>query len=141
MAQAAQRVFITGSGVITPIGNDTRTFWNNLIAGVSGAGPITRFDTSNFDTKFACEVKDFSFDGVIDRKDARRMDRFVQYAVVASHQALANANVDLESVDHKRIGVIIGSGIGGMETFEAQHQVLLERGPSRVSPLFIPMMI
>jgi len=141
MSDRELRVFVTGTGVISPLGNDTTVFWNNLIAGKSGAGPITRFDASKFATRFACEVKDFTPEGIIDRKDAKRMDRFVQFAVAASAEAIKNASLDLDSVNRDRVGVIIGSGIGGMETFEAQHAVLRERGPDRVSPLFIPMMI
>ncbi|MEK7330567.1 MAG: beta-ketoacyl-ACP synthase II, partial [Candidatus Eisenbacteria bacterium] len=135
------RVFVTGTGVVSPLGNSTEVFWENLIAGTSGAGPITRFDTSGYTTHFACEVKDFSFEGILDRKDAKRMDRFVQYAVVATHEALKNSGLDLESTDRTRVGVIIGSGIGGMETFEEQHANLIHKGPGRVSPFFIPMMI
>ena len=135
------RVFVTGSGVISPLGNDTEEFWKNLVAGVSGAGPITRFDASNYETRFACEVKNFSTEGVMDRKEAKRMDRFVQFAVMAAAEAVRTSGLDLEKVSRDRIGVIIGSGIGGLETFESQHSVLLERGPSRVSPFFIPMMI
>jgi 3-oxoacyl-[acyl-carrier-protein] synthase II len=135
------RVFVTGAGIISPLGNDVETFWTRLTAGESGAGPITRFDTTDYATRFACEVKDFSFEGVIDRKEAKRMDRFTQYAVVASHEALKNAKLDLEQVDRNRVGVLIGSGIGGMETFEAQHRQMVEKGPGRVSPFFIPMMI
>jgi len=135
------RVFVTGTGVISPLGNDTEVFWDNLIAGRSGAGPITRFEASTFDTRFACEVKDFSFEGVLERKEAKRMDRFVQYAVVAAHEALRTSGLNLESTDRTRVGVIIGSGIGGMETFEEQHTNLVQKGPGRVSPFFIPMMI
>ncbi len=141
MAEDQRRVFVTGAGVITPLGNDTEAFWNHLIAGKSGAGAITRFDAAGFETRFACEVKDFTTEGTIDRKDARRMDRFVQFAVSATAEAIRNARLDLERVDRDRVGVILGSGIGGMETFEAQHQILRERGPGRVSPFFIPMMI
>src|SRR5258705_1855715 len=99
MSHAEPRVVITGTGVVTPIGTGTPDFWKNLIAGTSGAGPITRFDTTGFDTRFACEIRDFSVDGVIDRKDAKRMDRFVQYAVVASHEAIGRAGLDLDAVD------------------------------------------
>jgi len=141
MSSNGHRVFVTGSGVISPLGNDTETFWKKLIAGCSGAGPITRFDTAAYGTHFACEVKDFSLDGITDRKDAKRMDRFVQFAVAASSEALKTSRLDLERENHDRIGVVIGSGIGGMETFESQHTVLLERGPGRISPFFIPMMI
>ena len=136
-----RRVLVTGTGVISPLGNDTETFWANLTAGKSGAGAITRFDTSAYSTRFACEVRDFSSNGILDRKEAKRMDRFVQYAVAATHEALQNSGLDLETVDRARIGVIIGSGIGGMETFEEQHSNLVHKGPGRVSPFFIPMMI
>lgn len=135
------RVFVTAGGVVSPLGNDTEEFWKNLVAGKSGAGPITRFDASGYGTRFACEVKNFTTEGVIDRKDAKRMDRFVQFAVVASHEALKNSGLDLERTDRDRVGVIIGSGIGGMETFETQHTILMEKGHGRVSPFFIPMMI
>ena len=141
MSADRTRVFVTGAGVCSPIGNDLETFWSNLVAGVSGAGPITRFDASTYETRFACEVKDFSIEGVLDRKEAKRMDRFVQFAVVASHSALKHAALDLETTDRDRVGVIIGSGIGGMETFETQHTNLLEKGHGRVSPFFIPMII
>lgn len=141
MSDEMKRVFVTGAGVVSPIGNDLETFWTRLTAGESGAGPITRFDTSAYPTHFACEVKDFTPDPVIDRKDAKRMDRFVQYAVVATHEALKHARLDPAQADPERAGVIIGSGIGGMETFETQHRTLLEKGPGRVSPFFIPMMI
>src|SRR5437867_1932189 len=141
MLKNGNRVLVTGSGVISPIGNDTELFWKNLTAGVSGAAPITRFDATGLETHFACEVKGFSSEGIIDRKDAKRMDRFVQYAVVASREAIQNAALDLDATDRDRAGVILGSGIGGMETFETQHSVLTERGPDRVSPFFIPMMI
>lgn len=134
-------MLVTGTGVVSPLGNGTDVFWKNLIAGVSGAGPITRFDTANYSTRFACEVKGFSTEGVIDRKDAKRMDRFVQFAVVAAHEAIRGAGLDLETLDRRRIGVIVGSGIGGMETFEEQHSQLVHKGPGRVSPFFIPMMI
>lgn len=141
MGTNGPRIVVTGAGVVSPVGNSVEACWNNLVAGVSGAGPITRFDVTNFETKFACEVKDFSFEGVLDRKEAKRMDRFVQFAVVASAEALRNAGIDLERTDRERVGVLIGSGIGGMETFENQHTALMEKGPGRVSPFFIPMMI
>ncbi len=141
MSQQGPRVFVTGAGVISPLGNRLEEFWTRLIAGESGAGTITRFDASAFDTRFACEVKDFSLDGVLDRKEAKRMDRFVQFAIMASHEAVHNAALDAAALDLDRAGVLIGSGIGGMETFEAQHRALIEKGPGRVSPFFIPMMI
>ncbi|MGH7742053.1 MAG: beta-ketoacyl synthase N-terminal-like domain-containing protein, partial [Candidatus Eiseniibacteriota bacterium] len=141
MTQQGPRVFVTGMGVVSPLGIGTEVFWKRLIAGESGAGPITRFDTAQYGTRFACEVKEFSTEGVVDRKDAKRMDRFVQFAVVAAAETLKNSGLDLDTSSRDRVGVLIGSGIGGMETFETQHAVLLERGPSRVSPFFIPMMI
>jgi 3-oxoacyl-[acyl-carrier-protein] synthase II len=141
MAENGRRVLVTGVGAVSPLGRDTETLWTNLLAGVSGAGPITRFDASDLDTRFACEVKGFTTEGVLDRKDSKRMDRFVQFAAVATHEAMTRARLDPDALDRDRIGVVLGSGIGGMETFEAQHRVLLERGPGRVSPYFIPMMI
>ena len=141
MPDHGHRVLITGAGVISPVGNSTEACWASLIAGKSGAGPITRFDVAAYETRFACEVKDFVTDGIIDRKDAKRMDRFAQFAVVAAHEAMKNAGLDLETENRDRIGVVVGSGIGGMETFESQHTILRERGPGRVSPFFIPMMI
>jgi 3-oxoacyl-[acyl-carrier-protein] synthase II len=141
MSHPERRVFVTGTGVISPIGKSTTEFWTSLLAGTSGAGPITRFDASTYDTRFACEVKDFSLEGITDRKDAKRMDRFVQFAVAASHEAIPSAGLDLDALNRDRIGVVIGSGIGGMETFETQHRALIEKGHGRVSPFFIPMMI
>jgi len=141
MSDNGQRVLVTGAGVISPVGNSTEACWASLIAGTSGAGPITRFDAAAYETRFACEVKDFAPETVMDRKDAKRMDRFAQFAVAAAGEALKNAGLDLEKEDRDRIGVVVGSGIGGMETFESQHSILRERGPGRVSPFFIPMMI
>jgi 3-oxoacyl-[acyl-carrier-protein] synthase II len=141
MGTNGPRIVVTGAGIVSPVGNNVEDCWKNLVAGVSGAGPITRFDVTNFDTKFACEVKDFTFEGVLDRKEAKRMDRFVHYAVVAAHEAVRNAGIDPERIERERVGVVIGSGIGGMETFETQHTALMEKGPGRVSPFFIPMMI
>jgi 3-oxoacyl-[acyl-carrier-protein] synthase II len=141
VSQEHRRVFVTGVGAVSPLGNDAESTWQQLVAGKSGAGPVTRFDASGYDTRFACEVKDFSPEGVLDRKEAKRMDRFVQYAVVATAEAIRSAGLTLETLDRERIGVLIGSGIGGMETFEDQHTTLMNKGPGRVSPYFIPMMI
>jgi 3-oxoacyl-[acyl-carrier-protein] synthase II len=135
------RVWVTGLGIVSPIGSGTQEFWDHLTTGVSGAGPITRFDATDYDTRFACEVKNFTTEGTLDRKETKRMDRFVQFAVVAAYQAVRDAGLDLDNIDRRRAGVIIGSGIGGMETFEDQHQALMDKGPRRVSPFFIPMMI
>jgi 3-oxoacyl-[acyl-carrier-protein] synthase II len=136
-----KRVVITGLGVISPIGNDLETFWTHLVQGKSGVGPITRFDTTDYPVKIAAEVKDFDPLNHIDKKEARRMDRFVQFAVSAAKMALAHADLQIDKVDATRVGVYIGSGIGGLGTLEEQHKVLLQRGPRRISPFFIPMMI
>lgn len=136
-----RRVVVTGLGAITPIGNDVSTFWSNLIAGKSGVGPITRFDAADYTTKIAAEVKDFDPLQFIDKKEIKRTDLFVQYAIAASKMALTDADIQIEKLDADRVGVYVGSGIGGLQTLEDQHKVLLERGPKRVSPFFIPMMI
>ena len=131
---------VTGQGVICPLGNSVEEFWKRLVAGESGIGPVTRFDTAAYDTRFAGEVHDFKPESVMDRKDIRRSDLFVQYAVAATAQALEQSRIQGQ-VDPTRFGVIVGSGIGGISTFEDQHRTLLEKGPNRVSPFFIPMMI
>ncbi|NPV71759.1 MAG: beta-ketoacyl-ACP synthase II [Firmicutes bacterium] len=133
------RVVITGMGAVTPIGSGVDALWTSLIRGVSGIGPVTRFDTSEYETRIAAEVKEFDPTTVIDRKEARRMDRYTQFGVVAAAQAVADAR--LSGFDPERGGVCFGTGIGGMETLEQQFRVLFEKGPSRVSPFFIPMMI
>jgi 3-oxoacyl-(acyl-carrier-protein) synthase len=137
----ARRVVITGQGIVSPLGSEIETFWTRLTAGESGIGPVTRFDTSKFDTRFAGEVREFRAEDYMDRKEIRRADLFVQYAIGATAQAVKQAGVSPETVDVNRYGVIVGSGIGGIATFEDQHRTLLEKGPSRVSPFFIPMMI
>ncbi|MBE3572639.1 MAG: beta-ketoacyl-ACP synthase II [Moorella humiferrea] len=136
-----QRVVITGLGAITPVGTGKDNFWQALVAGKSGIGPITRFDAGEMPVRFAGEVKDFDPGLFFDRKEARRMDRFAQYAVAAARMAVEDAKLDLEREDRDRIGVIFATGIGGMETFEEQTRVLMEKGPNRVSPFFVPMMI
>jgi len=130
-------------GIISPVGNDVSSFWDAITNGRSGAGPITLFDPAEFVTKFACEVKNFSIGDIIDQKEARRFQRFTQFGIAASHQALTDAGLigDTIPVDRDRIGVIIGSGIGGIELFEEQAKIYLERGPKRISPFFVPMMI
>ncbi|SHK87599.1 beta-ketoacyl-ACP synthase II [Desulforamulus aeronauticus] len=137
----SKRVVITGMGVISPLGTGLDKFWNALTNGVSGIARITRFDPSEFSTQIAGEVKDFDFSRYLDKKEARRMDKFSQYGVVAAAMAIEDAALDMEALDKDRTGVIIGSGIGGMETFEEQCKVLVNRGPSRISPFLIPMMI
>ncbi|REJ33437.1 MAG: beta-ketoacyl-[acyl-carrier-protein] synthase II [Bacillota bacterium] len=136
-----RRVVVTGIGVITPVGIGKEAMWDALARGVSGIGPITRFDASDYPTRFAGEVRDFDPAAYMDRKDARRLDRFIQYAWAATQMALTDANLDPTKVDGERMGVLIGSGIGGIETLEQQMRVLAERGPDRVSPFLVPMMI
>ena len=134
-----RRVVVTGMGALAPNGNDVDTFWDALIGGRSGIAPISRFDIANHDIKIAGEVKDFDSNTVLERKEARRNDLFVHYGVYVSIQAVENAALDMSSVDP--VGVIIGSGVGGIGTLEAQHTILMEKGPGRVSPFFVPMMI
>jgi len=136
-----RRVAITGIGVVSPVGNRAEEAWQNLLAGRGGIGRLTRFDPELFDSQVAGEVKNFDPSAVIDRKTVRHTDIFVQYAWVAAHEAVASAGLDGEERDGSRFATIIGSGIGGINTLEKQHQVLMERGPSRVSPFFVPMMI
>lgn len=129
-------------GSVTALGNDLDTLWNNLIQGKSGVSQIEAFDVSEYTTRIASSVKDFNPEDYMDRKDARRMDRFVQFAVAAASRALAHSGLNIaEDTDPERVGVMIGSGIGGLGTWEDQHSILLEKGPKRVSPFFIPMMI
>ncbi|MBR0024984.1 MAG: beta-ketoacyl-ACP synthase II [Muribaculaceae bacterium] len=139
-----KRVVVTGLGAITPLGNDVETTWKNAINGVSGAGPITHFDASLFKTQFACEVKDFNVEEYLDRRDARRMDMYCHYAMASATQALADSKLlDDENVDRNEIGVIYGSGIGGLHTFENEAGYYAkneEKGP-KYNPFFIPMMI
>jgi 3-oxoacyl-[acyl-carrier-protein] synthase II len=132
---------ITGLGAVTPVGNDVPTLWRNLLAGQGGAGPITLFDAAAYKTKFACEVKDFDAVALIGKKDARRMDRFTQLAVVAAQQALQDSALVVNTDNTARIGVYIGSGIGGIGTMEAELRQLIVKGPDRVSPFLVPMML
>lgn len=136
-----RRVVITGLGVISPVGLDKEEFWTNLVDGKSGIGLIDRFDASGFPARIAAQVKDFDVQKYIPRKDARRMDLFVQYACAAARQAVDDSALDLSVADRNRIGVWIGSGIGGIETLEQQHNMLLKKGVAGVNPFFIPMMI
>jgi len=138
-----QRVVVTGMGVVTSLGTDLPTFWSNLLDGKSGVSLIEAFDTTDYTTKIAAEIKDFD-PGLynIDKKEARKMDRFVQFGVAASKLAIEDAGLAIgENADPERVGVIVGSGIGGLGTWEEQHTLLMEKGPRRVSPFFIPMMI
>ena len=137
-----KRVVVTGLGALTPIGNTKNEFWEGLMAGKSGAADITYFDTEKFKTKFACELKNFNATDFFDRKEARKMDRFTQYAMVASDEAIADSKLDLDKLDKLRVGVIWGAGIGGLETF--QNEVLNYAqgdGTPRFNPFFIPKMI
>ncbi len=137
-----RRVVVTGMGTITPVGNDVATTWRSLIEGKSGTAPITKFDASKFPVKFAAEVKGFNPLDYMDRKEAKRADQYTQYAVAAARQAMTNAGlVERNGMDPDRIGVIIGSGIGGLKSFEEQHDVYRERGVGKISPFFIPMFI
>ena len=138
------RVVVTGLGMLSPVGNDVDSSWDALLAGRSGVGPITQFEADErFDVRFAAEVRNFDPGLYMERKEAKRTDRFTQLALGAAEQAMQSSGLKeaLDRVDRKRIGVLIGSGIGGMATFEEQTKVYLERGPSRVSPFFIPMFI
>ena len=137
-----KRVVVTGLGALTPVGNTAEETWKNLVAGASGAGPITRFDASLFKTHFACEVKDFQPNDLLDRKEARRMDRFTQFGVVVANEAIADSGLDFEKENLDRIGVIWGSGIGGIDTFFEQVKGFVDNGLNpRFNPFLIPMMI
>lgn len=138
-----KRVVVTGLGAVTPLGNTPEETWANMVAGKSGAAPITRFDTTNFKTKFACEVKGLNINDYLDRKEARKLDRYTQLAMISAMQGIKDSGLDMETVDRNRIGVIYGVGIGGIQTFEdevvyyGQH---LDEGP-KFNPFFIPKMI
>lgn len=137
-----KRVVVTGLGALTPIGNNKEEYWNSLVNGVSGAAPITYFDAAKFKTRFACELKNFNVTDFINRKDARKMDRFTQYAVVASDEAIVDSKLDLDKINKLRVGVIWGAGIGGLETF--QNEAInfgAGDGSPRFNPFFIPKMI
>lgn len=137
-----KRVVVTGLGALTPIGNTLEEYWNGLINGVSGAAPVTYYDAAKFKTRFACELKNFNVTDFIDRKEARKMDRFTQYALVASDEAIADSKLNLDEINKLRVGVIWGAGIGGLETF--QNEVLdfaAGDGTPRFNPFFIPKMI
>ena len=138
-----KRVVVTGLGAVTPLGNSVPEFWDNLVKGVSGAAPITRFDTTNFKTKFACEVKDFDALKYFDRKEVRKLDLYAQYAIASAKEALEQSGLDLETIDKDEVGVIFAAGIGGIATFEQEigyYYQNLENGP-KFNPFFIPKMI
>lgn len=139
---ALRRVVVTGLGALTPIGNDVESYWNGLVSGKSGADHITYFDTSKFKTQFACELKGYDPLNHFDRKESRKLDKFAQYAIVCSDEAIKNANLNLDSIDKNRVGVIWGSGIGGLETFQVEAtNYALGDGTPRYNPFFIPKMI
>ena len=138
----SRRVVVTGLGALTPIGNNVSDYWNNLLKGVSGAGPITRFDATHFKTRFACEVKDFVPTDFLDRKEARKLDMYAIYAMVAVSEAMEDASFDLENMNLDRAGVIWGSGIGGLDTFLKEcGDFATGSGVPRFNPFFIPKMI
>ncbi|MFF2763418.1 MULTISPECIES: beta-ketoacyl-ACP synthase II [Bacillus] len=136
-----KRVVVTGLGALTPLGNDVETTWKNAVAGVSGVGPITRVDSSEYTAKVAAELKDFNIEDYMEKKEARKMARFTQYAVVAAQKALDDSRLEITDENAPRVGVWVGSGIGGLETFEEQFEVYSNKGARRVSPFFVPMMI
>lgn len=139
---AEHRIVVTGLGIISPVGNSVASFWESLKEGKSGIGPLTSFDPAKFDSRIAGEVKGFDPGAFgMSFKDAKRMDKFVQYAVAAAKQAIEGSRLDLGTEDLTRIGVVIGSGIGSLYTIEEQHKIMLEKGPSRMSPFLIPMLI
>lgn len=137
----SRRVVITGIGALTPIGNDVNEMWENMLEGKGGAGPITKFNSTEFDTKFACEVKDFDEEKYINKKEAKRMDVFTQYAMATSTMAMDDSQINLDSIDKDRFGVVYGSGIGGIQTLEDQITNFVHGGPKKISPFFVPMMI
>ncbi|MCL6518834.1 MAG: beta-ketoacyl-ACP synthase II [Armatimonadetes bacterium] len=136
-----KRVVVTGMAPITPVGTGTEKYWQALLNGVSGVGLITHFDASDYSTQIAAEIKDFDPEEYIDRKEAKRMDRFAQFAVAASILAIRDSGLQITNENAERVGVLIGSGIGGTSTWEEQHRTLIEKGPRRVSPFFVPMLI
>lgn len=136
-----RRVVVTGIGLVTPCGVGVDNVWKNILNGQSGIGPLTRFDTTRFDTKFAGEIKAFNPEDYVPPKEVKKMDLFIQYALGAAHEAVGDAALDMASEDPERIGVVVGTGLGGLPTIERYHSVLLERGPGRITPFFIPMLI
>jgi len=137
-----RRVVVTGMGAITPIGNNLNDFWDGMLKGRNGVGLITKFDTANFETKFAAEIKDFHPENYLDKKTIRRLDPFTRYSIVAAEMALKDSEINLEKVNKEMFGVIYGSGIGGMDTLQQQHFIYFEdKSPKRLSPFFVPMMI
>jgi 3-oxoacyl-[acyl-carrier-protein] synthase II len=137
----SKRVVITGMGAVTPLGNDVDTFWKGIREGKCGIDFITNFDTEKFKAKLAAEVKGFDPLKYIEKKETRRMDRFCQFGIAAAVQAIEDSGLDLEKIDKERLGVVVGSGVGGLGTIEREDKNLFEKGPGRVSPMLIPMII
>ena len=136
-----RRVVVTGLGAVTPIGNNVKDFWAGIRAGKVGIGPITKFDTTDYKVKIAAEVKDFNAKDHMDPRSARRMDPFCQYAVTAAKEALEDSGIDMEKEDSFRVGVIVGSGIGSLPQVENNYEKIITKGPGKVNPLMVPMMI
>ncbi|MEK6265863.1 MAG: beta-ketoacyl-ACP synthase II [Clostridium sp.] len=135
------RVVITGMGAVTPIGNDVNNFWDNIKQGTCGIDVIKSFDITNHKCKLGAEIKDFDVTVALDKREARKMDKYCQYAMVAAAEAIKNSGLDLNAIDSERLGVVVGSGIGGIGTIENEQNKLMEKGPNRVSPFLIPMII
>lgn len=136
-----RRVVVTGVGLVTPCGIGIDNVWSNILSGQSGVGPLTRFDTARFDTRFAGEIKEFNPEDYVQPKEVKKMDLFIHYAIAAAHIAVNDAGLDMGQEDAERVGVVVGTGLGGLPTIEKYHSVLLERGPGRITPFFIPMLI
>ena len=136
-----KRVVVTGLGAITPLGNTVAQYWQGLLQGQSGIGPITLFEATHLACQIAGEVKGFNPCDYLDRKEAKRMDRFAQFAVCASQQAIADAGIEINDLNARQVGVVIGSGVGGIKVLEDQQEIYLTRGPDRCSPFMVPMMI
>ena len=136
-----RRVVVTGMGVVTAIGNNVKDFWEGLLEGRNGVADITHFDASQHSTRFGAEVKHFSVEGILTPLETRRMDVYTQYAMVAADEAVRHSGLDLEKINLDRAGVVVGSGIGGILSFEQEHAKFVAHGPRRVSPYFVPQMI
>ncbi len=141
MSSSSKRIVVTGIGAVTPVGIGKEAYWNALASGTSGVGNITLFDTTDFEVRIAGEVKNFDPSSFMERRDAKRADRFTQFAIAAAKQAVEDSGLVIDSTNAERVGVLIGSGIGGLATLEEQIRILIEKGPNRVSPFLIPMMI
>lgn len=136
-----RRVVITGMGALAPNGNNVEQYWNALLAGKSGIGPITSYDTEDHSVKIAGELSNFNPEDYLDPREVRRLDRFSILGLIAAQEAVNHSGLDLDSIDLERVGVTLGTGVGGIQTLEEQHSVYMDRGPKRVSPLFVPKMI